>query len=228
MSIFYVAAPLGTTHSGTGLSLHIDKPPACYNAADRIRCDEMRHPLAKTPVFSLFLGMIILRHCESEFNRLYTLTGRDPGVADPSLSQQGRDHAQRLVQELAAEPITRILASPFTRALETAAPIAKALGITPEITPLVRERGMYSCDEGSPASALCAAWPRLDFEGLEEVWWSDLPESDRALQNRVQRFRSFMTAQPEAGQTLVVSHWWFLLGLCGDSLENGDWRHEHP
>lgn len=171
--------------------------------------------------------MIILRHCESEFNRLYTLTGRDPGVADPCLSAQGREHARRLVHELAGEHITRILVSPFTRALETAAPIAKALGITPEITPLVRERGMYSCDEGSPASALCSAWPRLDFAGLDEIWWSDLPESDRHLQSRVQRFRSFMAAQPASGETLVVSHWWFLLSLCGDSLENGDWRHEH-
>ncbi|MGO3517038.1 MAG: hypothetical protein ACTINM_00815 [Acetobacter cibinongensis] len=45
------------------------------------------------------------------------------------------------------------------------------------------------------------------------------------MQKRVQLFRQFMATQPDADQTLVVSHWWFLLGLCGDSLENGDWRH---
>ncbi|WP_395496075.1 histidine phosphatase family protein [Acetobacter sp. KSO5] len=169
--------------------------------------------------------MIILRHCESEFNRLYTATGRDPGLSDPPLSTRGRVHAQRLVQELAGEGITRILVSPFTRALETATPLARALNITPEVTPLVRERAMYSCDEGSCASTLYESWPHLNFDALEEVWWTAAPESDGMMQNRVQRFRTFMAQQPDAGTTLVVSHWWFLLGLCGESLENGDWQH---
>ncbi len=186
-------------------------------------------PLAEVGPLSLTAGtMIILRHCESEFNRLYTATGRDPGLSDPPLSAQGRVHAQRLVQELMGEGITRILVSPFTRALETATPLARALNITPEITPLVRERAMYSCDEGSHASTLCDTWPHLDFDALDEVWWTVAPESDAMLQNRVQRFRGFMAQQPDAGTTLVVSHWWFLLGLCGESLENGDWQHLHP
>lgn len=171
--------------------------------------------------------MIILRHCESEFNRLYTATGRDPGLSDPPLSPQGRVHAQRLVQELAGAGITRILVSPFTRALETATPIARALNLTPEITPLVRERNLYSCDEGSTASVLCENWPHLNFDALEDVWWSPPPESDAMMQDRVQRFRTAMAQRPDAATTLVVSHWWFLLGLCGESLENGDWQTLH-
>lgn len=171
--------------------------------------------------------MIILRHCESEFNRLYTLTGQDPNVADPTLSATGQAHAQQLVAELSHLPITRILVSPFTRALQTAAPLARALQITPEITPLIRERGLYSCDQGSPTSSLQARWPQLNFTNLPEQWWSEQPEADHTMQRRVQHFRAFMHQQPDAAHTLVVSHWWFLLGLCGDSLENGDWRHYH-
>ena len=69
--------------------------------------------------------MIILRHCESEFNRLYNLSGRDPCVPDPALSAHGQDHAYALVDELRHKNITRILVSPFARTLQTATPIAR-------------------------------------------------------------------------------------------------------
>ncbi|MCX2563841.1 histidine phosphatase family protein [Acetobacter thailandicus] len=169
--------------------------------------------------------MIVLRHCESEFNQLYSMTGRDPGTPDPSLSTQGKEHALRLVSELQGS-VTRILVSPFTRTLQTAAPLAQALNITPEIMPLLRERNLYSCDAGSPASTLSKAWPGLDFSQLDEKWWSGHPESDHQLQDRVRQFKAFMRTQPDTSQTLVVSHWWFLLALSGDSLENGDWQHQ--
>lgn len=172
--------------------------------------------------------MIILRHCESEFNRLYSLSGRDPLVPDPPLSAQGQGHASALVDELSHKGINRILVSPFTRALQTAMPIARALGITPKLTPLVRERGMYSCDVGSPASALAQDWPHLDFAHVPETWWSPLPEPDHALSQRAQHFRQMMRQEKHDGQTLVVSHWWFLLELSGQSLENGDWLHLSP
>lgn len=172
--------------------------------------------------------MIILRHCESEFNRLYNLSGRDPHVPDPALSAQGQDHAYALVDELSHKGINRILVSPFTRALQTATPIARALGLTPQITPLVRERGMYSCDIGSPASTLAQNWPDLDFAHVPEQWWSPQPEPDHALSLRARQFRQTMRQTRHDGQTLVVSHWWFLLELSGQSLENGDWLHLSP
>lgn len=172
--------------------------------------------------------MIILRHCESEFNRLYGLIGRDPMVPDPPLSAQGHAHAHALVQTLRNRDITHILVSPFTRALQTATPIARALGITPQITPLVRERCLYSCDIGSPATVLAQDWPHLDFAHLREHWWGSQPESDHALSTRVQDFRQQMRSNKACGQTLVVSHWWFLLELSGQSLENGDWQHLTP
>ncbi|KDE19502.1 phosphoglycerate mutase [Acetobacter aceti 1023] len=172
--------------------------------------------------------MIILRHCESEFNRHYNLHGGDPGLEDPHLSATGKAHAQELALKLADRGIRRILVSPFTRALQTATPLAQRLGITPQIMPLVRERGMYSCDKGTPASALAAAWPHLDFTHIEEHWWSPLPESSASLENRAQQFRQIMAQDTRASETLVVSHWWFLLSLTGESFENGDWQHFSP
>jgi len=74
--------------------------------------------------------MILLRHGQSEFNLHFTATRRDPGIVDPRLTELGHSQAAEAVRELAGERITRIVTSPYTRALQTAAPIAQALGLT--------------------------------------------------------------------------------------------------
>ncbi|HET7315922.1 MAG TPA: histidine phosphatase family protein [Sphingomicrobium sp.] len=53
--------------------------------------------------------------------------------ADPSLSAQGAANAQRLAAMLKDEGIVAIFATPTRRAMETGAPLAKALGIA--VTP---------------------------------------------------------------------------------------------
>lgn len=52
---------------------------------------------------------------------------------DPSLTEAGAARAGSLVAELAGEPIRAIFVTPFARTRETAAPIAKALGLTPTV-----------------------------------------------------------------------------------------------
>ncbi|MDG6093592.1 histidine phosphatase family protein [Acetobacter sp. AN02] len=173
--------------------------------------------------------MIVLRHCESEFNRLYTLTGRDPGIADPPLSARGRSQAAALPAVLAGHRIGRILVSPYHRAIETAQPLARELGLTPRIQPLVRERALYSCDIGSPRSELEGRWPDLDFSGLDENWWTEGVEPVRETERRARAFCAEAGADEAAdGETLVVSHWAFLLSLTGEGMENGSWRFFNP
>ncbi|GCD55461.1 hypothetical protein NBRC3222_0798 [Acetobacter pasteurianus NBRC 3222] len=75
--------------------------------------------------------MIILRHCESEFNRHYNLHGGDPGLEDPHLSAEGKAHAQDLALKLADRGIRRILVSPFTRALQNCHTSGATLGHYP-------------------------------------------------------------------------------------------------
>jgi broad specificity phosphatase PhoE len=53
--------------------------------------------------------------------------------ADPDLSDVGYEQAQRLPDALSRHPITRVLSSPQRRAQQTAAPVAKALGLDVEI-----------------------------------------------------------------------------------------------
>ena len=55
------------------------------------------------------------------------------GVADPELAPDGQAQANRLADYLATEDITAMYVSPLKRAVETAAPLAAKLGITPVV-----------------------------------------------------------------------------------------------
>ena len=68
------------------------------------------------------------------------LTGWQRGV---HLNAQGRREADRLVERLEDVPIDAIWTSPLERCRETAAPIARARGLTPTI-----QRGLIEVDYG--------------------------------------------------------------------------------
>ncbi len=165
--------------------------------------------------------MIVLRHCQSEFNLHFTRTRCDPGIVDPGLTPLGEEQARQSALALDGIEITRILVSPYTRALQTAAPIARARGLTPLVTPLIGERCAFICDIGTPASVLAGRWPEIDFSHLGEVWWPQVTEVEDDVVERADRFRREMSPPAQAGTTLVVSHWGFLLALSGTSLQNG-------
>ncbi|MCQ8278769.1 histidine phosphatase family protein [Acetobacteraceae bacterium KSS8] len=178
--------------------------------------------------------MILLRHCQSQFNLHYSRTGRDPGIVDPSLTEEGLRQAERAAARICAEgapPIRRLLVSPFRRTLQTAAPIAARLGLRAQIVPMARERFAFSCDVGSPPALLAQDWPALDFSALPERWWYvdgrddaavGMLESEDSVSRRAQSFVDWILDQGGHGHTLLVSHWGFLLALCGRSLENGE------
>ena len=172
--------------------------------------------------------MILIRHGQSEFNLHFSATRRDPGIEDPRLTALGHQQAEAAAQTLARAGITRIIASPYTRAMQTAAPTAAKLGLPVRIHPGVRERYHFVCDIGSPRSALAQAWPQHDFAGLDEVWWPSATESEASVAARAAAFRAEMASDPAWRTTLVVSHWAFILTLTGESLENGAWVRFDP
>jgi broad specificity phosphatase PhoE len=167
--------------------------------------------------------MILMRHGQSEFNLHFTATRRDPGIADPRLTPEGQAQAEHAATALRDRDIRRIIASPYTRALQTAAPLARALGLPVQINPIIRERYHFTCDIGSPRSVLTEAWPDHDFAHLDEVWWPAGTEEEHEVQARAALFRAEMAASDDWEHTLVVSHWAFLLTFTGISLENGAW-----
>src|SRR6185295_10708137 len=111
--------------------------------------------------------MILLRHGQSEFNLLFTQTKRDPGIVDPKLTPLGHAQAREAAVALAGAGVKRIIASPYTRALETAAPIAEKLKVPVVINPIVRERYAFACDVGTPRTELARTWPQHDFSAID-------------------------------------------------------------
>ena len=167
--------------------------------------------------------MILLRHGQSEFNLRFTATKKDPGIPDPPLTPLGQAQAEEAAEQLAGEGLRRIIASPYTRALQTAAPLARRLRIPVHVMPVVRERYAFSCDIGSPRMHLAMAWPEVDFRHVDEVWWPTIEEPHGDIEARAALFRAEMAALPDWRDTLVVSHWGFILAMTGERLMNGDW-----
>jgi glucosyl-3-phosphoglycerate phosphatase len=179
--------------------------------------------------------MFLIRHGESEFNRHFAQTGRDPGIRDAPLTKRGNEQAEAAARhflQLKNNPgrmkaPKRILSSPYTRALQTATPIAKALNLSIEVIPLLGERRLYSCDEGTPLCDLKKSWETYDFSRLEkEEWWPPKHESDEDIAGRVRAFLALENGGND--DTLIVSHWYFIFTLSELDCDNGQtiWRDE--
>jgi 2,3-bisphosphoglycerate-dependent phosphoglycerate mutase len=123
------------------------------------------------------------------------------GVADPELSESGLRQAEHLAQYLSSEPIDAVYSSPMQRALQTAAPVAAALGLD-----VVIESGIAEFDQNSPeyipVEELKAAndprWVAL----VEGTWDSD--ETDAEFRARtIGSIESIIERHP--GQRVVAA-----------------------
>jgi broad specificity phosphatase PhoE len=164
--------------------------------------------------------MILVRHAESEWNRHFSRTRIDPGIADPALTEIGRRQVERLIDGLAEAGIGRLVASPYRRTLETATIVARALDLTITVEPLVRERCVFSCDLGTPRSLLSALWPNLDFAHIEELWWGPPEESEASLAQRCVAFRAKTDHLLDRAQVAVITHWGVIRALTGEEVSN--------
>lgn len=167
--------------------------------------------------------MFLLRHGQSLFNLHFTTSRKDPGIADPELTALGHAQALQAAEDLADTKLTRVIISPYTRALQTAAPFLNRPGLKVEILDIVRERNAFSCDIGSTPETLKAKFPQHDFSHLASCWWGEGDETAEQTISRARVFHAHMQQQKDAATTLLVSHWGFVMALTGMSLANGSW-----
>jgi broad specificity phosphatase PhoE len=165
--------------------------------------------------------MFLLRHGQSFFNLHFNATRVDPGIEDPGLTPLGIEQAAVAAARLADTPLTRIIISPYTRALQTAQPIVGVHKVPVTIMHEVREQAAYVCDVGSAPDVLAARFPHHDFAHLPPRWWPD-SETSEQTGARASAFRALMKARADSATTLLVSHWAFILALTGISLANGE------
>jgi glucosyl-3-phosphoglycerate phosphatase len=165
-------------------------------------------------------GMILIRHGQTEFNRVYSETRRDPDIRDPQLTAVGRSQAAAIAQALGAMNPSRLIASPYTRALETAERIAADLGVPISVEPLIAERFAFTCDIGSPLATLQARWPDIAFDHLPDPWWPLREGSVEALSRRSKIF-CHRIAREAWSRIAVVTHWGFIRAVTGLKVPNG-------
>jgi probable phosphoglycerate mutase len=70
--------------------------------------------------------ILLVRHGENDFVKKNILAGRLPEV---HLNKKGQTQAQAVAERLKSVPIKAVYSSPLERAVETAEPLAKALGL---------------------------------------------------------------------------------------------------
>jgi probable phosphoglycerate mutase len=131
-----------------------------------------------------------------------TLCGRMPGV---SLGEEGRRQAERVAERLAGEDIGAVFSSPLARAIETAKPIGRRLGLPVQVSEALNE-----IDFG--------AWTGRRFDDLADdpTWtaWNRIrtavvpPGGERLLSAaaRILAFaKTLAAADPDRG-TVLVTH----------------------
>lgn len=164
--------------------------------------------------------MYLARHGQTMFNVVFGETKRDPGIEDPPLTELGFKQAAELAERLVELDIRRIIASPYTRALQTARIVADRLDVPVTIEADVRERTAYICDVGAVTSELAANWPHLDFDNLEEVWWNREEETISKFHDRCSTFRTRMAALPDWRHVAIITHWGFVRSMTGKRIGN--------
>lgn len=92
----------------------------------------------------------LVRHGETTWNARGLAQGH---TSEPSLTERGLRQADRSARILASEPIVAVITSDLHRAVQTAAPIARALDLDVIEEPRLRERSLGTA-EGTPAALI--------------------------------------------------------------------------
>lgn len=119
------------------------------------------HDLMKQPVITVFL----LRHGQTAYN----VAGRLRGRADPELNAQGRAQADALGQLFAGVALSRVLASPLQRTIQTAEPLARASGLQVEAMQSLNDRD-YGPWTGSDRGEVERRFGSIDAAPGVEPW----------------------------------------------------------
>lgn len=142
------------------------------------------------------MKIILIRHGET------TTSGKSyAGRSDVPLTRRGHEQAAQIAEALASEPLTHILVSPLSRAIDTAIPLARRHILTPVVLPVLAEidfgllEGQAKSELGVNLRKSHTRTPIPGGESLADVW-------DRAGQ--------LVDLMPKAPDALcaVIGHFW--------------------
>jgi 2,3-bisphosphoglycerate-dependent phosphoglycerate mutase len=114
--------------------------------------------------------LVLVRHGESEAyvdGQPFALVA---GQGDPPLSAEGRDQARLACARLAAEKIDAIYVTSLQRTAQTAAPLAAALGLDPQLEADLREVHLGEWEGGEYRKMVAQNHPIIQRVVAEERW----------------------------------------------------------
>lgn len=157
------------------------------------------------------MRLYLVRHAESEAN------ARLPGAAiDCRLTGLGHEQARAAGRRLSELAVTRVVASPYRRTLETAEHIRRATGAPASIMPLLHEHHVdaFPDDQDWPLAdraTLARDFPHFavpgDFDFAPR--WHTPPESEASVLARAERVLAELDerhAHEPAARLAIVSH----------------------
>ena len=128
----------------------------------------------------------------------------ETGIADPELAAEGHEQAAKMAAYLGIEDVEAIYVSPLRRALETARPLCKVLGLEAVVSEGVAEFDRNS-REYVPVEELRATNdPR--WEKLLRGEWDGVDEDPSIFKARVVATVEDLIARHPGGRVVVVCH----------------------
>ena len=174
----------------------------------------------------------LIRHGQSTFNAAYEASGVDPMHFDARLSQRGAGQIAGAREAALDLGVDLVVASPLTRALQTATGLFHGAAVPIVVSNIHIERLEHSCDVGRTAAVLSDEYPSLDFAHLEDRWWhlgengegGFAVEPEPVFMDRVAVFSQWISSRPEP-VVAVVGHGEFFQRLTGRYMDNCEIMH---
>ncbi|NYG08475.1 putative phosphomutase (TIGR03848 family) [Phycicoccus badiiscoriae] len=171
--------------------------------------------------------VLLVRHGHSSANGEGILAGRLPGI---HLTDRGREQADLLAERFRGLPVARVVSSPLERCLETAAPLAAAVGVEVTVDDDLQECA-YGAWTGRPLAELAKEplWATVQDSPESAQFPSDeryAAESLRAMSDRVVASVRRHDAQVaegagDSGLWVAVTHGDLLKAVLADATGAG-------
>lgn len=145
-------------------------------------------------------SVILVRHGEAEGNRHHRLIG----WSEVGLTDEGHHQARLVADRLSRAPVRRIVSSDLRRTVETAAPLASALGLQPVLDPRFREIDNGEWTGLTPAE-VNDGWPDI-WQRYLDGHDVDRPGGERWSDVRSRVIDGLEDLLASDGVTVVFSH----------------------
>jgi 2,3-bisphosphoglycerate-dependent phosphoglycerate mutase len=151
--------------------------------------------------------LLIVRHGESAAARVDQPAPRADGHSDPPLAPEGVEQAGRLADRLAHEHIDAIYVTSLQRTAQTAAPLARRLGLEPAVEADLREVFLGEW-EGVAFRKYVAEGHPTAVQMFLEKRWDVIPgaESNDVFAGRVRAGMERIIARHPGQRVVVVVH----------------------